>query len=148
MAEAISKSHNVSVLLYHLVCPAKYRWKIFSEEVSKSLLAICLEITIKYEIEFIEIGCDNDHVHFLIQGIPRMSPSEIVRIVKSITARELYRLHPEVKIMLWGGNIWTSGYYINTVGKYGTEEVIRKYVENQGREKEYQKMYSSQLRLF
>src|SRR5678809_731893 len=85
MAEAISKSHNVSVLLYHLVCPAKYRRKIFSEEVSKSLLSICFEITIKYEIEFIEIGTDNDHVHFLIQGIPRMSPSEIVRIVKSIT---------------------------------------------------------------
>ena len=150
MAEAISKSHNVSVLLYHLVCPAKYRRKIFSEEVSKSLLSMCFEITIKYEIEFIEIGCDNDHIHFLIQRMPRMSPSEIVRcrIVKTITARELYRLHPEVKTMLWGGNIWTSGYYINTVGKYGTEEVIRKYVENQGREREYQKMYSSQLRLF
>lgn len=148
MAEAISKSHNVSVLLYHLVCPAKYRRKIFTEDVSKSLLTICFDITVKYEIEFIEVGCDNDHVHFLIQGIPRMSPSEIVRIVKSITAREIYRRHPEVKTMLWGGNIWTSGYYINTVGKYGTEEVIRKYVENQGREKEYQKIYGNQLRLF
>ena len=148
MAEAISKSHNVSVLLYHLVCPAKYRRKIFSEEVSKSLLAICFEITTKYEIEFIEIGSDNDHVHFLIQGIPNMSPSEIVRIVKSITAREIYRRHPEVKTMLWGGNIWTSGYYINTVGKYGTEDAIRKYVENQGRAQEYQKIYSSQLKLF
>ena len=89
MAETISKSHNVSVLLYHLVCPAKYRRKIFSEEVRKSLLAICFEITTKYEIEFIEIGCDNDHVHFLIQRIPRMSPSEIVRVIKSITAREI-----------------------------------------------------------
>ena len=119
MAEAISKSHNVSVLLYHLVCPAKYRRKIFSEEVSKSLLSICFEITIKYEIEFIEIGCDNDHIHFLIQRMPRMSPSEIVRcrIVKSIIARELYRLHPEVKTMLLGRNIWTSGHYINTMGK-------------------------------
>ena len=77
-----------------------------------------------------------------------MSPSEIVRIVKSITAREIYRRHPEVKTMLWGVNIWTRGYYINTVGKYGTEEVIRSYVENQGREKEYQKIHSSQLRLF
>ena len=131
-----------------LVCSAKYCLKIFSEEVSKSLLAICFEITIKYEIEFIEIGCDDDHVYFLIQGIPNMSPSEIVRIVKSISAREIYRRHPEVKTMLWGGNIWTSGYYINTVGKYGTEEVIRKYVENQGKEQEYQKMYSSQLKLF
>ena len=148
MAEAISKSRNVSVLLYHLVCPAKYRRKIFSQEVSKSLLEVCFDITVKYEIEFIEVGSDNDHVHFLIQGIPIMSASEIVRIVKSITAREIYRRHPEVKATLWEGNIWTSGYYINTVGKYGKEEVIRKYVENQGREKEYQKIYSNQLRLF
>ena len=109
---------------------------------------MCFEITTKYEIEFIAIGCDNDHVHFLIQGIPQMSPSEIVRVIKSITAREIYRLHPEVKTMLWGGNIWTSGYYINTVGKYGTAEVIRKYVENQGREKEYQQLFNTRLRLF
>ena len=148
MAENISKSHNVSVLLYPLVCPAKYRRKIFSEEVTKSLLLICFEITVKYEIEFIEIGTDADHVHFLIQGLPRMSPSEIVRVVKSITGREIFRLHPEVKTMLWGGHLWSSGYYINTVGQHGTEEVIKKYIEDQGRVNEYEKVYSNQLRLF
>ena len=148
MAELISKSHNASVLLYHLVCPAKYRRKIFSEEVTKSLLLICFEITEKYEIEFIEIGTDADHVHFLIQGIPRMSPSEIVKVVKSITGREIFRLHPEVKTLLWGSHIWSSGYYINTVGQYGTEEIIKRYVENQGRVNEYEKIYSKQLRLF
>ena len=109
---------------------------------------ICFEITPRYEIEFIEIGTDSDHVHFLIQGIPRMSPSEIVRVVKRITGRELFRLHPEVKAMLWGGHIWSSGYYINTVGQHGTEDVIRKYVESQGRENEYEQVFSKQLRLF
>ena len=74
------------------------------------MLEVCFDITVKYEIEFIEVGSDNDHAHFLIQGIPGMSPSEIVRIVKTITAREIYRRHPEVKAMLWGRNIWTSGY--------------------------------------
>lgn len=148
MAENISKSHNVSVLLYNLVCPAKYRRKIFSAEVTKSLLLICFEITEKYEIEFVEIGTDSDRVHFLIQGIPRMSPSDIVRIVKSITGREIFRLHPEVKTMLWGGHIWSSCYYINTVGQHGTEEVIRIYVESQGRINEYEQVYSKQLSLF
>ena len=148
MGEYISKSHNVSVLLYHLVCPAKYRRKIFSEEVTKSLLLICFEITEKYEIEFIEIGTDSDHVHFLVQGIPRMSPSEIVRVVKSITGREIFRLHPEVKTMLWGGHLWSSGYYISTVGQHGTEEMIKKYVESQGRVNEYERVYSNQLKLF
>ena len=148
MSESISKSRNVSVLLYHLVCPAKYRRKIFSEEVTKSLLLTCFEITEKYEIEFVEIGTDSDHVHFLIQGIPRMSPSEIVQVVKSITGREIFRLHREVKTLLWGGPIWSSGYYMNTVGQHGTEEVIKKYVESQGRVDEYKKIYSNQLRLF
>jgi REP element-mobilizing transposase RayT len=148
MSENISKSQNVSVLLYHLICPAKYRRKIFGAEVTKSLLLICFEITERYEIEFIEIGTDSDHVHFLIQGIPRMSPSEIVRVVKSITGREIFRLHPEVKTMLWGGHIWSSGYYINTVGEHGTEDVIRRYVEKQGRVNEYEQVYSKQLRLF
>lgn len=148
MAENISKSRNVSVLLYHLVCPAKYRRKIFDASVTKSLLLTCFEITERYEIEFIEIGTDSDHVHFLIQGIPVMSPSDIVRVVKSITGREIFRLHPEVKTMLWGGHIWSSGYSINTVGQHGTEDVIRKYVENQGRVNEYEQVYSKQLRLF
>lgn len=148
MSVHISKSHNVSLLLYHVVCPAKYRRKIFTDEVTRSLLLVCFELGEKYEIDFLEIGTDNDHVHFLIQGIPRMSPSEIVRVLKSITGRELFRLHPEIKTMLWGGHIWSSGYYVNTVGQYGTEDVIRKYVESQGKENEYKKEYSKQLRLF
>ena len=148
MAESISKFHNVCVLLYHLVCPAKYLRKIFTDEVTKSLLLICFEITAKHEIKFIEIGTDADHMHFLIHGIPRMSPSGIVNIVKSITAREIFRLHPEVKTMLWGGHIWSSGYYINTVGQHGTEEVIKRDIENLGRVTEYKKIYSNQLRLF
>lgn len=69
-------------------------------------------------------------------------------IVKSITAREIFRLHPEVKTMLWGGNIWSSGYYINTVGQHGTEDVIKRYIANQGKEDTYEKVYSNQLRLF
>ena len=69
-------------------------------------------------------------------------------MVKSITGREIFRLHREVKTLLWGGHIWSSGYYMNTVGQHGTEEVIKKYVESQGRVDEYKKIYSNQLRLF
>jgi len=66
--------------------------------------------------------------------------------IKSITARELYKRHPEIKKQLWGGNIWTSGYYANTVGQYGNEKVIREYVQKQGNE--YKQIYRSQLDLF
>ena len=130
MSEHILKRHNRTLLLYHIVCPAKYRRKVFTEEVEKTLKEICMEITERHEIYFVEIGTDEDHVHFLV---PVMSPKTIVQIIKSITAREIFRIHPEAKKMLWGGKFWTSGYYTNTVGQYGNEKVIREYVKKQGR---------------
>ncbi len=94
-------------------------------------------------MHFVEIGTDENHVHLLVQGVPAMALSRMVQIIKSITAKEIYRRNPEVKKVLWGGHIWTAGYYVNTVGAYANEEVIRNYVEKQG--KQYQKIYSAQL---
>jgi putative transposase len=148
VSEFIHKSHNVSVLLYHFVCPGKYRRVVFSDAVDQSLKDICLEISKRYEIEFIEIGTDNDHVHFLIQSIPTMSPSKIIQAVKSITAKEIFTLHPEVKQQLWGGEFWTKGYYVNTVGRHGDENSIQAYVKAQGTEKEYKMIHHQQLSLF
>ena len=148
MSEYVHKSHNVSVLLYHFVCPAKYRRIVFSEAVDQTLKETCLEISKRYEIEFIEIGTDKDQVHFLIQSIPTMSASKIIQTIKSITAREIFRLHPEVKQELWGGEFWTKGYYVNTVGRHGDENTIQAYVQSQGRQDEYKKIHSQQLKLF
>lgn len=148
MSEHIHKSHHKSLLLYHLVCPIKYRRQVLSDEVSVTFGEVCLEISQRYEIHFLEIGCDEDHVHFLIQSVPMLSPKKIVNTVKSLTAREIFRLHPEVKRFLWGGKFWTSGYYINTVGQYANEEVIKKYVQGQGKDQQYQKIHKSQLKLF
>jgi len=148
MSDHLHKSHNKSLLLYHLVCPIKYRRKVLTTEVSETLRTICLEISLRYEIQFLEIGCDDDHVHFLIQSVPMMSAKKIANTIKSLTAREIFRIHPEVKSLLWGGNFWTSGYYINTVGQYANEEVIKKYVQGQGSNQIHEKIYSSQLKLF
>ena len=148
MSLYIHKSHNVSVLLYHIVCPAKYRKAVFSEEVGNELKEICIEISKRYEIHFIEIGTDGDHVHFLVQSVPTYSPTKIVRTIKSITARELFRRLPSVKEVLWGGEFWTDGYYIETVGKKGNETVIQKYIQSQGKEAKYIKLHYEQLQLF
>ena len=142
------KSHNVSVLLYDYVCPAKYRRVVFDKRVDEELKAVCLEIAKRYEIEFIEIGTDKDHVHFLVQSVPMYSPKKIIQRVKSLTAREIFKRVPEVKQKLWGGEFWSDGYYVNTVGRYGNEETIRKYVQEQGKEKEYQQLHVQQLKLF
>lgn len=101
----------------------------------------------RFEFHFLEIGIDGNHVHFLIQSFPMNSPKKIIGAVKSITAKEIFRLYPEVKRFLWGGKFWTSGYYVNTVGQYANEEVIKKYLQNQ-RKLEYDKIHTEQLRLF
>ena len=146
MTDHILKSHNKSLMLYHLVCPARYRRKIFTEAVTVSLKEVCLAIEQRYEIHFIEIGTDEDHVHFLVQSVPNMLPRAIVQAIKSVTAREIFRRHPEVKRYLWGGKFWTSDYYINTVGKNGNEKVIADYVRNQGLH--YTQLHHSQPTLF
>ena len=144
MSDHIFKSHNKTVLLYHMVFPAKYRRKVFTKEIEKTLVEVCIGISERFEINFLEIGNDEDHVHFLIQGVPKMPVSRIVQIIKSITAREIFSKHQEIKKILWGGNLWTSGFYANTVGQYGSEEMIRNYVKNQG--KEYNKVHTGQLK--
>ena len=150
MSQYIHKSHNVSVLMYHMVCPAKYRRVVFSQEVDEELKNICLEIEKRYEIHFLEIGTEKDHVHFLIQSVPMLSPKQIAQMVRSIIAKEIFIRRPEVKRNLWGGDFWTSGYFISTVGKHGNEETIMNYVKNQGRNpKEYKRIYDNkQLFLF
>ncbi|MFC1608310.1 IS200/IS605 family transposase [Candidatus Latescibacterota bacterium] len=146
MSDHVYKRHNKTLLLYHLVFPAKYRKKVITRAVEETLHEICDGISLCYEIKFLEIGSDEDHIHFLIQSVPNLSITRIVTILKSITAREIYKTHPEVKKLLWGGNFWTSGYYVNTVGSHGTEEVIKNYVKEHGGN--YKKIYSQQLSLF
>lgn len=140
--EHIYKRHNKTLLLYHSVFPMTYRREVLTSESGKTLISVCKEISTRFEI-----GYESDHVHFLIQSVPSLSLSQIVRTIKSITGRELFRLHPEIKTFLWGGNLWTSGYYANTIGEFGNKDVIRKYIENQGKEKEYKKIHGEQLRL-
>lgn len=119
---------------------------MFSESVETTLKKVCLAFAPAYDLHFVEIGADEDHVHFMIQSVPMMLPSRIALITKSITAKEIFRLHPEVKQFLWGGQFWTKGYYINTVGAAGNEEIIRRYVQEQG--KHYKQMHRDQLTLF
>ena len=147
MSKLIRKSHHVSILIYHRVCPAKYRRVVFSAEVDKELKDVCLEIAKRYEIVFLEIGADQDHVHFLVQSVPTYSPTKIVRTIKSITAREIFKRVPQVKKQLWGGEFWSDGYYIASVGQNASEETIRDYVKTQGQAAEYTQLHSQQPRL-
>jgi len=143
----LHKRHNVSVLLYHLVFPAKYRRAVLDGQVDEVLKEVCLAIAQRYQIKFLEIGTDQDHVHFLVQSVPTYSVTKIVMLVKSLTAREIFVRCPQVKKQLWGGEFWTDGYYASTVGKHGNERMIGNYVKEQGQT--YHKLHGDyQLTLF
>jgi len=131
----------------HLVFPAKYRRAVIDEAVDGVLKEVCLEREDRYEIKFLEIGTDKDHVHFLVQSVPMYSVKKIVQMIKSITAREVFKRCPQVRKQLWGGEFWTDGYFASTVGKHGDEAKIGKYVKSQGQG--YTKLHEDkQLRLF
>jgi len=115
----IHKSHNVTVLLYHIVSSAKYRRVVLTDEVDGFIVEVCSDISDRYEVHFLEIGTDNDHVHFLVQTVPSYNVTKLVTLIKSLTAREIFRRCPIVKKQLLG-----KGYLVNTVGQYGTENMI------------------------
>ena len=139
MSEFIHKSHNVTVLLYHLVFRAKYRRVVLDASVDRVIALTCAEIEKRYEINFLEIGSDEDHIHFLVQSVPMYSITKLVTMKKSLTAREVFKKCPHVKKQLWGGEFWSDGYFASTVGKHGDESMIRKYVKSQGNN--YEQLY-------
>ena len=111
--------------MYHIVCVVKYRRLVISEEIDDVLREVCVGISQRYEIRFLEIGADGEHMHFLVQSVPMYSPTKIVRILKSLTGRKVFKKVPEVKKQLWGGEFWSSGYFVSTVGEHANEEVIK-----------------------
>ena len=121
---------------------------MIDKAIDTKIKEICLGIAGRYEIHFVEIGTDKDHVHFLIQSVPTYSITELVTTIKSIIAKHTIEAYPDLTTKLWGSSLWTSGYYATTVGKHGNELVITKYVKEQGRQKEYHQLHKDQLTLF
>jgi putative transposase len=135
--EVVHKSsHCAWQIHYPIVFPVKYRRALLDGEVVKIITETAAEISERYDIEFERIGCDRDHIHLLCSAHPKVAPGQIVRVFKSITAREIFRRKPAVKRALWGGEFWTDGYYVATVGEGGSWEVIERYVLNQGKPKD------------
>ena len=137
-------SHCAWQIHYHIVFPVKYRRALLDENVVTVITQTAVGISERYDIEFERIGCDRDHIHLLCSAHPKVAPGQIVRVFKSITAREIFWREPSVKRALWGGEFWTDGYYVATVGEGGGWEVIERYVRNQGKPKDELR----QLKLF
>ena len=135
MVELVRSSHKVFKIKYHVVFCIKYRKDLFAEDsYVKTVKQICEDIEDRFYIKFETIGFDEDHVHFLVESLTTTySAAKIFQFVKSITAIELFKRHPEIKKQLYGGEFWSDGGYVGTVGEGINGDIIRKYIKNQGR---------------
>ena len=129
---------------YHIVFPVKYRKALLDDEVVEIIKRTAVGIEQRYAIEIEAMGMEKDRIHLLCGAHPKVSPGRIVQIFKSITAREIFRRRPEVKRELWGGEFWTDGYYVATVGERGDWKTVERYIQRQGKPREDLK----QLKLF
>ena len=127
--------HCVWQIHYHIVFPVKYRRALLDEEVTEIIQQTAEGIAERYAIEMEAIGCDKDHIHLLCGAHPKVAPSKIVQIFKSITAREIFSRKPSIKKEVWGGEFWTDGYYVATVGERGNWDTVEQYVQRQGKPK-------------
>ena len=140
-------SHCVYQIRYHMVMCVKDRKQMLRrKEYQKTLVWVLKEIGRRYWYEIEEIGTDGDHVHVFVGAAGRWAPSRIMQVFKSLSAREMFRAHPEIRKVLWGGEFWSDGGYIGTVGEGTTEEVVKKYIQQQGSPQE--KALFRQLALF
>jgi putative transposase len=135
MVELIRRSHKVFKIKYHFVFCIKYRKDLFLEEkYVGTIKQICRYIEDRFHILFETMGFDEDHVHFLIESLTTTySPAKIFQFVKSISAIELFKRHPEIKEQLYGGEFWSDGGYAGTVGEGINADIIRGYIKSQGR---------------
>ena len=124
-------SHAVYDTSYHLVWCPKYRKKIFErEEIKERAEQLMRKICAEYDFEIIKMEVSVEHVHILLSFHPKRSIGEVVRIIKSISARELFRAFPSLRHRLWSGQLWEDGYFARTVGDRMTREIIEKYIEH------------------
>ena len=119
---------------YHMVFVVKYRKDLISDEIKDYLKDILKGIELRYYLKFHAFGTEEDHLHILVEARPRYSPSEVMQICKSISAKEIFKRFPNVKEELWGGHFWTAGGHIDTVGDGYGEERMKEYIRNQGRD--------------
>ncbi len=128
--------HCAYELHYHFVFTVKYRKALMRPEVEAHLVHIAHEIEERYSLSMEAMGADQNHIHLLCSAHPKHSPGDIARLYKSITARQLFVALPALKKELWGGEFWSDGYYVASVGERGNWERVKEYVLTQAHKAE------------
>ena len=142
-------SHSVYKIRYHMVTAVKYRKALLNSGVAECIKETLKGISERYEIVIDEVGFDQNHIHIFCGAPQRMASLRIISIIKSITARKIFERFPNLrKKELWGGEFWSDGKYIGTVGEATSEKTIRNYIRNQSSDKKKTETRMKQLKLF
>lgn len=130
MSEVYYGRGYVYAIQYHLVWCVKYRRSILYGEVDTDLKTILLQISQDNDFLITEMESDRDHIHLLIECKPQHYIPNIVKALKGVSARALFKKHPNLKTQLWGGHLWNPSYFVATVSE-NTEEQIKVYIQHQ-----------------
>ncbi len=133
--------------MYHFVWIPKYRHKVFTEPYRSNLKEIIYKIGYDYNIEIVELEVPADHIHMVIKSEPKQCPSSVMQIIKSISARNFFKLYPAIKKKyFWGGKLWTQSFFVETIGN-ANDTVIRKDVRDQLKKMDVQEARVKQLKI-
>ena len=128
-------AHCTYRIRYHMVMCVKYRKKMLLEQTRIEFLKEIMQgLALRYYFKFEAIGIDEDHFHVVLGAAPKYAPSQIMSIIKSWSARLIFKKYPYIRKELWGGEFWSDGGHIDTVSEYGGLERIKKYVKEQNRD--------------
>ncbi len=123
-------------LWYHLAFSTKYRKRVFNDEKTKREIELLFrEIALHYDLELGQVEVLSDHVHLTLTAPPRIAPSQAVAILKSVSTKILFKKYRWLKDLYWGGEVWSGGCFVRTVGSGLTRESIKKYIKEQSEER-------------
>lgn len=127
-----NNNHSVFLLYYHLVLVIKYRQKVLNDDISNYAKDIFLKIAPSYNISLEEWNHDVDHIHIMFKAHPNSEISKFINAYKSASSRLIKKQFPEVRTKLWKEMFWSKSFCLLTTGG-APIEIIRKYIEKQGR---------------
>lgn len=125
-------SHSIFNLKIHLIVVVAYRRKVISSLIMQTLRGTITEVCESFSVNVLEFSGEMDHVHLLLEIVPTIRISDLVRTIKSVTSRRVREKHwSEIKSKLWGKRFWTRSYCVLSVGDGANTETIKKYIQNQ-----------------
>lgn len=127
-------SHAVYDIQYHIVWTTKYRYKVLHGKIAERLRELLRQGCEARGIKIIRGSVGKDHIHMLISSPPTLAPSQIMQYLKGRSSKMLQDEFQELKKRYWGQHLWAAGYFCRTVGAV-TEEMIKQYIEEQGKER-------------